>query len=268
MRIRAHGQVLPLICPLRSFGGEPWWPPFLKVLEQLNEPLPHRDFLLPAPGPDFQSFQNSPCTREQALPWLRQLLLIGGLSEADAKQVSLASLRVFAANLAYSVGISRDARRYLGRWADEKTANVYTRDHRTVVAGIWDALLTSHGVDTPSCDMPSASSEGQEPVTHPSPEPSSHIAQIPPSAHTCRVCVNIGAPVPMLHWLDAGDRAIGCGWKPKATSKISMLISEEDWQPRPSIMLRCSLCCKNRPLKPEWEEDLANEIASSSAPSD
>eukprot|EP00971_Amphidinium_carterae_P007383 146579-Amphidinium_carterae.1 len=268
MRIRAHGQVLPLICPLRSFGNEPWWPPFLKVLKQLDQLLPQRDFLLPAPAPEFLAFQNSPCTREQALPWLRQLLLIGGLSEAEAQQASLASLRVFAANLAYSVGVSRDARRYLGRWANEKTADVYTRDHRTVVARVWDAILTSHNTSTPPGQVSSASSQGPEQEAHAGPDSASHITEIPPSAHTCRVCVNLGAPVPMLHWLDAGDRAIGCGWKPKATSKISMIISEDDWQQRPSIMLRCSLCCKNRPLKPEWEEDLRNEVASSSSNSD
>eukprot|EP00971_Amphidinium_carterae_P219429 4356435-Amphidinium_carterae.2 len=78
----------------------------------------------------------------------------------------------------------------------------------------------------------------------------------------------MGAPVPMLHWLDAGDRAIGCGWKPKGSSKIQLMISDPDWEQRPSIMLRCSLCFKNRPLKQQWEDELANEVASSSQHTD
>eukprot|EP00971_Amphidinium_carterae_P343381 6483112-Amphidinium_carterae.2 len=290
MRVaRSHSQSLPLICPLKSFSQFMWWTPYIQALNQLQSLLPHRDFLLPSPAPDFATFQACPCNREQALRWLRQLLVLGGLTPTNAQLFSLPSLRVFAADLAYTVGIPRDARRYLGRWSEEHTADVYTRDHRTVVTSIWEAIVTKQEAHDPvplvltppvfdnevkqsasssSSAMPNAPRIAQAEREIAQSASSSAMPSVPVAAHQCRVCLNMGAPVPMLHWLDGGDRAIGCGWKPKPSSKIQLILTDVEWQQRPAIMLKCSLCFKNRPLHDKWESDLANEAAASTQSSD
>eukprot|EP00971_Amphidinium_carterae_P274187 5441578-Amphidinium_carterae.1 len=97
MRVARPGsQLIPLICPLRHFGADTWWPHYVSASQQLQRLLPERDFLLPSPAPDFGSFQATPCNREQALPWLRQLLVLGGVDATAAQDISLASLRVLA----------------------------------------------------------------------------------------------------------------------------------------------------------------------------
>ncbi len=44
-------------------------------------------------------------------------------------------------DLAYRAGVNKDRRRCLGRWAFDNTADVYTREHRTVISDIWAEVL-------------------------------------------------------------------------------------------------------------------------------
>eukprot|EP00971_Amphidinium_carterae_P101927 2017727-Amphidinium_carterae.1 len=100
---RDKAKVLPLIAPLRAFSEHLWWTPYLQAHSRLGELLPQRDFPLPKPALDFQSFQDGPCKRNQALTWLRMLLQMGGTTPQMAAKVTLPSLRVFAPDLAYSL---------------------------------------------------------------------------------------------------------------------------------------------------------------------
>jgi hypothetical protein len=59
------------------------------------------------------------------------------------------------ADLAYQHNISRDKRRYIGRWANESTADIYTRDHRTVICQIWTEV-TSRISETEGATAPAA----------------------------------------------------------------------------------------------------------------
>eukprot|EP00971_Amphidinium_carterae_P333492 6468272-Amphidinium_carterae.1 len=71
-----------------------------------------------------------------------------------------------------------------------------------------------------------------------------------------RLAVNVGARImshiPLLHWLDSTDRAIGCGWKPTGRSKVQLILTDADWQDKPSVLLKCTYCFKHKPLPEQW----------------
>ena len=51
---------------------------------------------------------------------------------------TLAAMRVFMAEWAYKAGVPRGIRKDIGRWSQEKTSEVYTREHRHNIKKIWD----------------------------------------------------------------------------------------------------------------------------------
>ena len=98
------------------------------------------DYILPVPTPDRSGFCPRPCSNGQALRWLRLLRARKDRDEQEIKKLTLASFRVWMADLAYQASISRDKRRYIGRWASENTAHTYTREHRQVICSIWQEV--------------------------------------------------------------------------------------------------------------------------------
>ena len=130
---------MPLIAPKHSFSGIAWW----LVLERhisgmLADPnMRHIDYLLPTPTKDRSGLLPRACSNAQALRWLRLLLSTHGSTFDTTARITLPSLRVWMADLAYQMQIPRDQRRYIGRWASETTADTYTREHRKVICDIW-----------------------------------------------------------------------------------------------------------------------------------
>ena len=45
------------------------------------------------------------------------------------------------------MGLPREVRRYLGKWAAEPTADQYVRDHRHIISQAW-TLIANHHDDT------------------------------------------------------------------------------------------------------------------------
>ena len=103
-----------------------------------------RDYMLPAPAKGRSGFLKKPCPRRVATRLLQDGLVFGGYDPAQAKQLTVASLRVFAPNAAFVEGLPEASRAVLGNWANSKTADVYVRDHAKVVNGIWDRLITAY----------------------------------------------------------------------------------------------------------------------------
>ncbi len=146
---------MPLIAVKHSFTGKPWWEAmegFMKARQE-SEAGKLEDYCLPAPATKHQGFMATPCSSYTALRWFRRLLQQGGLTAEEAKQFSLPSLRVWMPDLAYQANIPADRRCYLGRWADEKMADTYTREHRVVVKQIWSDVVTWLGDKHPSVKM-------------------------------------------------------------------------------------------------------------------
>jgi len=81
-----------------------------------------------------------PMPSSQATRVLRDCLVIGGSSRADAEVLTLHSLRLFAPNLAYKLGVGPTDRKALGRWQRPETADIYQRETRACVERVWDKI--------------------------------------------------------------------------------------------------------------------------------
>ena len=134
-----------LVAPLHSFSGIDWAANFLQSVQSLrkSQVFMEADYLLPAVTSDKNGLIPRPMKNSQGLRWLRSVLISKGLPHKEVDGLTWPSLRVFMGDWAYRAGISRDRRRYIGQWAEESTADVYTRNHATVICGIWKEVLAS-----------------------------------------------------------------------------------------------------------------------------
>jgi hypothetical protein len=135
----------PLIAPLHSFTGVPWWQTLEKGVKWmlLDKTFRDLDFMLPCPTKDRLGWVPRPASNGQAMRWLRFILAGEPMGSFDLHTLSWPSFRVFMADWAYRTGISRDRRRYIGRWASDSMADTYTREHRSVICSIWNEVVSS-----------------------------------------------------------------------------------------------------------------------------
>ena len=137
---------MPLIAPKVSFSGVVWWVTFSDGMVHLVKLMGPRDFVFPCPNRDHTGVTPEPLRNTKALSWYRDILKRQGVAPEIIAQMTLSGLRVFMADLAYRLQIPRDLRRYIGRWATDSMADVYTRDHRDVVVKIWQQVQTAVGI--------------------------------------------------------------------------------------------------------------------------
>eukprot|EP00971_Amphidinium_carterae_P351194 6491967-Amphidinium_carterae.1 len=145
------GRILPIVIPKVSYSGVPWWEPYESAHHRLmgEEFMRSRDFLLPAPSKQRKGFLRKPCPRAQQLRWFRDLLVFGGLSRDEARKETLPSCRVHAADKAYRLGIDKERRAQLGKWANPDNADVYVREHQSTIVDIWHTIVARrHDVPT------------------------------------------------------------------------------------------------------------------------
>ena len=145
---------MPLIAPKHTFtaatGADTWWDTLERHIKAFNQHPAYKDldYLLPTPTRDRTGFIPRPCSNAQGLRWLRTILTNSNLPFKDREfinKITLPSLRVWMADLAYQSGVDRDKRRYIGRWASESTADTYTREHRKVICEIWKIVTADIG---------------------------------------------------------------------------------------------------------------------------
>ena len=137
-----HNNHKPLICPKHSFTGIPWWLPLTEGAPLLAAHESKPDYLLPQPDKAFATLIPRPCQYQTALKWLRHILSTNGSDDETTSAITLHSLRLWAAETAFLANIDRDKRRYIGQWSHESTADVYTRDHRTMITSIWTEMTS------------------------------------------------------------------------------------------------------------------------------
>ncbi|CAE8612802.1 unnamed protein product [Polarella glacialis] len=154
-------KVVPLIAPLHSFTGIPWWETLVKFVKLFagNNNFSNLDYLLPMVTKDRTGFIPRPMANSTGLRWIRTVLTRLGAPEAQVAKLTWPSFRVFFADWAFQAGITRDRRRYIGRWASEATADEYTREHRSVVCDIWNEV-------TPQTDKIRAGYAAPEDLNH------------------------------------------------------------------------------------------------------
>ena len=79
-----------------------------------------------------EGFVPRPMPRSQAVKLLHECFRTGGV---DPELV----------HCAFTIGLSAEDRQPLGRWADEKTADVYQRGVQQRVEVVWDKIMVQHG---------------------------------------------------------------------------------------------------------------------------
>ena len=125
---KAQSKPCILICPQLSFSGQPWWVDFLKMMKVMSEhpTLQEMDYLLPTLGREGTGFIQRPGGYDRCLRWFRSSLASIGVDQELASSLSWHPCRVFIPHWAFQIGLPKDQRQYLGNWANENMADVYT----------------------------------------------------------------------------------------------------------------------------------------------
>ncbi|CAE6949120.1 GIP [Symbiodinium sp. CCMP2592] len=242
----------PLIAPLVSFSRVEWWGPMIAFSKRRNRLATkglEDDYLLPVPDRDRLDFTRAPCDNSRALRWLRALLSMKGavIAEEEVKMMTLSSFRVFMPNLAFQMGVPREQRRYLGRWQGDSMADVYTREHRSVVLSIWKEVLSKpqpnaedgvqfvpEDLDAPYYKLSEEplmeAVAAQLPLLTSAKDPPEEKRADGPAFMATNSRKTGSPPVYRVHWFDRGYRCLGCGWRPK-DSKSLVTFYELDWTP-------------------------------------
>ena len=137
-----------LVAPKTTFSGIPWWQPLITTGAELSKMQSDGDYLLPQPARNFTSILLRPAHYNVALKWFRQLLQQHGCSTEHAMKLTLHSLRLWMAEMAYQAKLPKDLRQHIGQWAVIQTADTYTRDHREMITHIWQTVQASGLLDS------------------------------------------------------------------------------------------------------------------------
>ncbi|CAE7766703.1 Rbm17 [Symbiodinium sp. CCMP2592] len=276
----------PLVAPLVSFSQVEWWGPLIALSKRRNSLATkglEDDYLLPVPDRDRLDFTRAPCDNSRALRWLRALLSMKGakIPEEEVKMMTLSSFRVFMPNLAFQMGVPREQRRYLGRWQGDSMADVYTREHRSVVLSIWKEVLSKpqpnkedgirfvpEDLDAPYYQLAEEPrldpSEAQLPVLASAKDPQEENRADGPVFMATNSRKTGSPPVYRVHWFDRGYRCLGCGWRPK-DSKSLVTFYELDWTPD---YVFCAKAARAKQPPDCFLRDVVNKDSSSGEPSD
>ena len=272
---------MPLISTKHSLTGHAWWETFTTYLKTATK----QDYLLPAPTRDRTRFRDVPATSQQLLRWLRAILADQGIDDDTLSQITLGSMRVWMPDLAYQAGVARDRRRYLGRWAFDTTADVYTREHRAVVHDIWEEVLQKmpqlkdnttafpesdleEDIETFQANQGENHAKGKDspPTKSTGSQIRTHCDEIPrkeggPGQLILTRKRAPGKP-PKLHIQLLTGTTVGCGWKPSPLS-IHTLTAEEDYNREKTQASPCDFCFRRFTVPKGWDEITEQEDSSS-----
>lgn len=136
-----------LISPLHAFSpGSAWWTAleaWFKVFSK-EKAATGMDFIFPELTADFRGFIFRPASYDRALRILKHALFLIGVPSEIIELLTWHSLRVFFPELAFQSLVPKSLRSFLGNWAQEDNADVYTREKRAVVAKIHQQILDKY----------------------------------------------------------------------------------------------------------------------------
>ena len=102
------------------------------------------DFIFPELTADFRGFIFRPASYDRALRILKRDLFLIGVPPELLDLLTWHSQRVFFPELAFQALVPKSLRSFLGNWAQEDNADVYTREKRAVVAKIHQQILDKY----------------------------------------------------------------------------------------------------------------------------
>ena len=133
-----------LIAPKHCFeAGSAWWESLQAWISVfLAEGDPSKlDFCFPELTQDFQGFIFRPVDHYRGLRIFKELLFRLEISPHFLEEGTWHSLRVLMSELAFLALVPGSLRKYLGNWAKDTTADIYTREKRAVVSKIYDKII-------------------------------------------------------------------------------------------------------------------------------
>ena len=256
----------PLISPTTFFHSKLWWKELVDVTRaRLKDPISCKDdFMLPCPNQSRTAFVPRPCSNAKAIRWLRALISASSVKVDPAiiDKITVSSFRVFMPNLAQKFLVDKERRQYLGRWSEADTADVYTREHRVVVSGIWKEVAAKLAAEGDPCkglpepeELPVELAHAHyklDEVVAEEPLPSfplvtgkhSQVPKVPSFAplkkppsqkgrseyHLVVNSKRTGNPrVFRVHWFNDDLRCIGCGFQP-SKAQVNPF-NPDDWDP-------------------------------------
>ena len=133
-----------LIAPTHCFSPGSNWSESLQAWIQvlLKEGDPAKmDFCFPELTSDFQGFILRPVDFDRGLKIVKELLFRLEVNSKFLQEGTWHSFRVLMAELAFLALVPGHLRKYIGNWAKDTTADVYTREKRAVVAKIYAQVI-------------------------------------------------------------------------------------------------------------------------------
>jgi hypothetical protein len=176
------------------------------------------------------------------------------------------------AEMAYLAQVPRDLRQHIGQWAQEATADVYTRNHSQIIMDIWERVLAkppeSHTELRPAdpADKRYTQTEAPGPADE---EEEEHAPTTPADVvHTNEYPENLGGPLTVAlnhkpsgadrfkkaHFFRPNGRAVAHGnmeYNPKTADVIT---GPDDWKDALSKgdVRICILCSRGAHLPTSW----------------
>ncbi len=291
-----NSKIIPLISPNHSFTGILWWNNLENIMKNIlkDESFKNADYLLATPDKTRTRILPQPITYGKALTWLRAILHTQQVDAQHINRTTLHSLRLWMAEAAFQHNIPREQRRYIGRWANENTADVYTRDHRLVINNIWKAVTRNMSTITIRTDyeVPAETTDTHyeledEPHDLTTEEPQPTEQTMPARSNLVNVenyprakggplslVINKGATGKIntrkAHFIKTNGQSVGCGFYPKSDKIIHINNAEDclrEFSGTTSNITMCKDCTKFERLAASWLTN-NNYSTSSSGSSD
>ena len=251
---QSHQKPAPLVAPKTSFSGHEWWKSLMvsyKTLMNQWADVGTLDFMWPRLNKTKTSFCQVAASNQHALSTMRTLLAKHMPDDPNILPLTLHSWRVFMPDLSFQLGIDREKRRYLGRWAVEETSDKYTRNLRDAVIGIWqEAQQRMPDVYTPQArciDLTDSSWDLPQGRKRPLQET---FLDIPHERGGPGQLVRYHGRI-VFHCLLTTGKTL-CGFQPSTSNSDVFTLTQ--WRDLDTdFRLPCASCFAKTKMPPEWE---------------
>ena len=142
MTLERKTRFLPMAGAIRLLSDEPWAVNYLEAMLEAGLIMGADKPLLPSPAE--VGWGSLPITAEAATAWLKALLVSGGSTQDDVKNLGTHSCKITALSWASKAGVPKENRPILGYHSDKKSSVlVYGRDNQAEALRQLDGVFKS-----------------------------------------------------------------------------------------------------------------------------
>ncbi len=140
MTLERKTRFLPMAGAIRLLNDDPWAVHYIEAMLEANLTMGADKPLLPSPSE--LGWGSLPITAEAATAWLKSLLVSGGSSQEDVKDLGTHSCKITALSWASKAGVPKECRAILGYHSDKKrSVLVYGRDNQAEASRQLDTVF-------------------------------------------------------------------------------------------------------------------------------